>query len=79
MTRDELRNEVAEAIGIDPAELKDDSTRDDIAEWDSIAVANIVAMLDEHIDGELEQEEIEALDGFQAIVDFARRRGALTR
>ena len=48
----------AEVLGVDPAELNDESSPDDVKEWDSLAAMKLVAAIEEKFNVRLSTKEI---------------------
>ena len=48
----------AEVLQVDPAELNDESSPDDVKEWDSLAAMKLVAAIEEKFDIHLSTKEI---------------------
>ncbi|MEZ5366683.1 MAG: acyl carrier protein [Bryobacterales bacterium] len=77
MTLDDLKTEIADIVEVEPAELSDDTSSENLASWDSMATLRIISFLDEQLDDQVEPEEAQALTTFGAIVEFARKRGII--
>ncbi len=78
MTKDELRNRIAAALGIEPSRLTDDAGPTHIKEWDSVGALSVLSALDEATHGNVTAEDALGFVSFAAIVEFARRKGVLT-
>jgi acyl carrier protein len=48
----------AEVLNIDPSELNEDSSPDNVKKWDSLAAMNLVAAIEEKFDVQLSTREI---------------------
>ena len=48
----------AEVMRIDPSELNEDSSPDNVKKWDSLAAMNLVAAIEEKFDVQLSTKEI---------------------
>ena len=77
MTVEELRADIAGLLEIEPRELPDDATVETLASWDSVVALQIIAYVEGRVDGSIEEQEVERLTSFRAIVEFARSRGLL--
>ena len=77
MTLEALKTEIADVLGVEPSELADTTSSENLASWDSMATLRIISFLDEQLDDQVEPEEAQALTHFGAIVAFARQRGIL--
>ena len=58
---DKLTNLFAEVLRIDACSLNDGSSPDTVAEWDSVAVMNLVAAIEDTFDVTLSTREIIAM------------------
>lgn len=75
MTQSELKIQVAEILEIEPEELNENSSPENVETWDSVAALGIISMLDDEYDGDITEEEAEALKSYKAIMDFAEGKG----
>ena len=55
-----------------------DTKRERIEGWDSLGILTLMAELDERLDITLSEDELEDLDGIEALLDVLRRHDALT-
>ncbi len=77
MTYEELRQQIAEILEMDLTELTEQTSRDSVATWDSMAALSIISLLDDACDDEITSDDIGRFISFRAIVEFARNRGIL--
>jgi acyl carrier protein len=67
MTEAELRQSVAQVLGVAASELDDKSSPDQIAGWDSIKTMNIVFALEDATGVEFSDEQISTMLNFRLI------------
>jgi acyl carrier protein len=68
---------VAEVFEEPTSRLKADTSRQDIAGWDSLGTLSLIAALDEKFDIHLDESEIDSLASVQDICELLRRHGAM--
>jgi len=56
--RDALVQLFAEVLEVDPADLNDDSSHDNVKQWDSLAAMRLVAAIEERFNVRLSTREI---------------------
>jgi len=78
MLASELKAEIARILGVDPSQLRDDSSAKTIPNWDSMASMEILSYLDDVCPGEIGQDDADNLTTFSAIISFAREKGVVT-
>ena len=78
MTRDELRAEIADILGVDAEAVTEETGKENTPEWDSMAALQIISLLDQEVDGEIEAEQAEKLTSFAAVTELAREHGVLS-
>lgn len=74
----EFKTQIGEIIGVESKDLSPDTDPTRAAGWDSMASVEIIAMLEEVIDGSISAEEADGFDSFGAILSFACNRGLIT-
>ena len=72
---DKLFAQLADLLDKDPSDFHLDSTKDDFAEWDSVATINVAVALEEAYEVSLTAEDVEAMDSVRAIVDILGKYG----
>ena len=55
---DPLAELFAEVLGVDAAKLNDDSSPDNVKEWDSLAAMNLVSAIEERFNVQLSTKDI---------------------
>ncbi|MCB1019743.1 MAG: hypothetical protein H6509_10625 [Bryobacterales bacterium] len=75
MTVEELKEEIADILGVSVDQITPDAGSETLAEWDSMANLRIISLLDEANDEPLEADESAALVNFAAVLELARKRG----
>lgn len=78
MTVDELKAELAAIMSLDASEITEQSNQENTPEWDSMASLQIISLLDEAADDEIEADQADKLNSFEAVAKLARERGLLT-
>jgi acyl carrier protein len=72
---DKLFAQLADLLDKDPSDFHLDSTKEDFAEWDSVATINVAVALEEAYEVSLTAEDVEAMDSVRAIVDILGKYG----
>lgn len=75
---DKLFALLADLLEKDPSDFHIDSTKDDFAEWDSLATINLAVALEEAFEVSLTAEDVEAIDSVRSIVDILGKYGVGT-
>lgn len=78
MTVQELREQIAQELNINPVLLTDDAGPKTIEEWDSMGGLGIISVLDRVSKEPLSIEDTEPFTSFGAVVAFARAKGIVT-
>lgn len=65
----------SEVLGIDPETLNDDSSPETVAQWDSVAVMELVAAIEERFGVELSTREIMSMRTIGLVRSVLRRKG----
>lgn len=78
MTPDELRSLIAEVLGIDLAQVRDDLAYGDLPQWDSLHHVELVLALEERLDVEIGPEEIVELSNVELIEEFVAGHSGAT-
>jgi acyl carrier protein len=66
---------LADVLEKDPSDFHLDSTKDDFAEWDSVATINLAVALEEAYEVSLTAEDVEAINSVRSIVDILGKYG----
>lgn len=66
---DELKQKIAEAIGVEPDRVQDDSKSSDLPEWDSMGIMSIMLMLSDHYGITLAPNQAASLQSVQGIAE----------
>ena len=77
MTEDDFKNQIANALNVDPSQLTADASPRTLSEWDSIGALGVISVLNDLTDGDISAEDIEQFATFAAIVDFAKKKKIL--
>lgn len=77
MTPEEATKWIAELFNEDPDEISVDTLRDDIPEWDSIGVLNLMAELDADFGINLTDQQINSMYTVSDLVDVLKENGKL--
>jgi acyl carrier protein len=72
--REEIKEIMADVLGIDPGMIDDSASMGTIESWDSLAQINIVAALEQHYGVTFEVSEIETMLSFPVIVEMVESR-----
>jgi acyl carrier protein len=76
MTAEEIETRaraiVAEVFGLDPSEVRPDTSHDTVENWDSLQHLTLVLALEEEFDIQLEDEETGAIVTFPLITAVVR-------
>ena len=62
-----IKKVMSDILGIDVALINDDTSQDNINEWDSLKHMNLVVALEEEFEIEFEDEDIENLLNYKLI------------
>ena len=65
----------SEVLGVDPETLNDDSSPETVSQWDSVAVMELVAAIEERFGVELSTREIMAMRTIGLVRSVLRRKG----
>ena len=79
MTVDEAILWVAEVLNEPPADVRADTPRSDLPQWDSLGQLVLMSALDEQFAIKLTEAEIASLMSVQNILDVLGRHGRLAR
>jgi acyl carrier protein len=77
MTRDEVLVWLAGLFDEPAANVRASTTRDQLANWDSMGTLTLMADLDEKFDIRLGEQEVQSLASVQDILDLLTRQGKL--
>jgi acyl carrier protein len=69
-TFETLRDIMATTLELPPGDITEDSTMEDIAEWDSLGHVHIMVALEQAFDLYLDVEDFAELDSVPAILSF---------
>ena len=58
-----------DVMDVDPSELSEDSTGDDVEEWDSLSHVRLVVAIERKFDTRFSNSEIEAIKSVRDIID----------
>ncbi len=72
---DQVKEAVAAALGIDPDELTESSSEDDIDEWDSAGIINLVMTLESEFGVSFAEEEAQELRSMAQVIALLREKG----
>ncbi len=67
----------SEVLGVDPSQLNDDSSPDNVSTWDSLASMSLVAAVEEEFKLRLSTREIAAMRTIRLVRDILTKKGAL--
>ncbi len=78
MRREEILNQMLPifkgVLDNEDIELSDDTTADDIDEWDSLSQIQLVLALEEHFNIKMKAKEIMECDNVGDMIDYIRRK-----
>lgn len=77
MTTDQVLLWLAGLFDEPPGNVRPTTTRDELANWDSMGTLTLMADLDEKFDIRLAEQEVRALASVQDVLDLLARRGKL--
>ena len=72
--QDEIKEIMADVLGIEPGMIDETSSMETVESWDSLAQINIVAALEQRYGVTFEVSEIETMLSFPAIVEMVESR-----
>jgi acyl carrier protein len=75
---DKLFTLLGDLLEKDPSDFHINSSKDDFAEWDSLATINLAVALEEVYKVSLTAEDVEAIDSVRSIVDILGKYGVGT-
>lgn len=73
---DRLIQLFADVLEVDPSMLSDESSPDDIEEWDSLAAMHLVAAIEENFGIQLSTKEIMRMNTLKLAREILRNKGA---
>lgn len=76
-TTEELCGQIAECLQVDPSEVTPQTVAGDLPGWDSMAVVDLVFMLQREYDISLPPSEASSLNSVEALVKILRDAGKL--
>ena len=68
---------IADVFELDPEDISPEMERDDIEGWDSLGMLSLMARLDEDFEIMLEEDDLDALQGVQSIVELLQRNNKI--
>jgi acyl carrier protein len=68
---------ITETFGEKPENIRRDTLKDDIPNWDSIGAISLMAELDEQFGIMLEEKELESMKRIDDILEILRKHGKL--
>ena len=68
---------ITRTLGEKPENIRPDTRKDDIPNWDSISMISLMAELDEQFGIMLKENEFESLDRIDDILHVLRKQGKL--
>ena len=77
MTQNEALAWLAGIFEESPDSISPETSRDEIAAWDSLGVLTLMAELDEKFDIQLDADEMDGMKKVQDVLALLERRGAL--
>ena len=78
MTPDDVKRMIAEALGLPPDRIGDNTSAGDIEEWDSMGTMSILLMLDSNFDVKLAPNETAGTQSVEGVLALLRRAGKLS-
>jgi acyl carrier protein len=63
-------------MDVDPSELSEDSTGDDVEEWDSLSHVRLVVAIERKFDTRFSNSEIEAIKSVRDIIDNIMKKAS---
>jgi acyl carrier protein len=78
MTPDDVKRMIAEALGLPPDRIGDNTRADDIEEWNSMGTMSILLMLDSNFDVKLAPNETADAQSVEEVLALLRRAGNLS-
>ena len=72
--QDEIKEIMADVLGIEPGMIDETFSMETVESWDSLAQINIVAALEQRYGVTFEVSEIETMLSFTAIVEMVESR-----
>jgi acyl carrier protein len=77
MTRDDVLVWLAGLFDEPAANVRPSTTRDQLANWDSMGTLTLMADLDEKFDIRLAENDVQSLASVQDVIDLLARQGKL--
>ena len=71
---DDVTRVLADVFGVDPRQIRPDSSPDTIEGWDSVQHLNLIIALEQEFGVRFAPEEIEEAVSVQAIADLVQRK-----
>ncbi|MDH5451952.1 MAG: acyl carrier protein [Paracoccaceae bacterium] len=65
-----------DVMDVDPSELSEDSTGDDVEEWDSLSHVRLVVAIERKFDTRFSNSEIEAIKSVRDIIDNIMKKAS---
>lgn len=76
-TQQEVLKQIADTLQVNPETITPTTQSTDLAIWDSMAVVDLVFMLQQHFDVSLPPEKASLLTSVPAVLDILREAGKL--
>jgi acyl carrier protein len=77
MTPDDVKRMIADALGLPPDRIGDDTRAGDFEEWDSMGTMSILLMLDSDFGLRLAPNETAGTQSVEGVLGLLRRAGKL--